>query len=310
MKLTDVSKTALVTLRSHVLESQKKNPIINNPMAEYCLDKLVSLASEDERALLFNRKLSSALTSHIALRARKYDSIINDYISKNSSSTVVNLGCGFDTRYWRIDNKKCEYFELDLPELVEMKKDILKEYLGYELIGCSVLDSSWIDRVTSKGNRNFLLIAEGLFMYLPKADVISLFRTFSERFYHSQIALEVVTEKYTRGLWKKIVEMKIKRELGLTAGSSYNFGIRNALELESYGNGIKVIDEWSYVEDPDVRPRIYKYMGFSRTQWTVTATINESANNSASHSQIPQIPLSPPLPPHTRGKEGSSSHTH
>jgi len=276
MKLTDVSKTAIVTLRSHVLESQKNRPIINDPMAKYCLDKLVLLAMEDEKALLFNRKLSLSLTNHIAIRARKYDSITNDFISKNPSSTVVNLGCGFDTRYWRIDNKKCEYIELDLPELVEIKKDILKDHLSYELIGCSVLDSSWIDRVTSKGNRNFLLIAEGLFMYLPKVDVINLFKTFSERFYHSRIVLEVVTEKYTRGIWKKIAIMKVKKELGFAPGSSYNFGVKNAFELESYGNGIKVIDEWSYVEDPDIRPRIRKYMGLSRTQWTITATINEN----------------------------------
>jgi len=276
VKLTNVSKTAIVTLRSHVLESQKNKPIINDPMAKYCLDKLVLLAMEDEKALLFNRKLSLSLTNHIAIRARKYDSIINDFISKNSSSIVVNLGCGFDTRYWRIDNKKCEYIELDLPEIVEMKKDILKDHLSYELIGCSVLDSSWIDRVTSKVNRNFLLIAEGLFMYLPKVDVINLFKTFSERFYHSQIVLEVVTEKYTRGIWKKIVIMKIKQALGFDAGSSYNFGVKNAFELESYGNGIKVVDEWSYFEDPDIRPRIRKYMGLSRTQWTITATINEN----------------------------------
>jgi methyltransferase (TIGR00027 family) len=275
MKLTDVSETAILTLRCHVIESQKNKPIINDPMAKYCLDKLVSLASEDEKAL-FNRKVLSALTNHIALRARKYDSIINDFISKNPSSTVVNLGCGFDTRYWRIDNKKCEYIELDLPEIVEIKKEILKDRLSYELIGCSVLDTSWIDRVTSKGNRNFLLIAEGLFMYLPKADVINLFKTFSERFYHSQIVLEVVTEKYTRGIWKKIVEIKFKQEFGSNAGSSYNFGVKNAFELESYGNGIKVMNEWSYFEDPDMRPRIYKYLGFSRTQWTVTAAINEN----------------------------------
>ncbi|MDH5706461.1 MAG: class I SAM-dependent methyltransferase [Candidatus Aminicenantes bacterium] len=276
MKLTDVSKTAIVTLRSHVLESQKNKPIIIDSMAKYCLDKLISSASEDEKVLLFNRKLSSALTSHIAIRARKYDSIINDYISKNSSSIVVNLGCGFDTRYWRIDNKKCEYIELDLPEIVEIKKDLLKEHLSYELIACSVLDTSWIDRVTSKGNRNFLLVAEGLFMYLPKVDVINLFKAISERFYHSQIVLEVVTEKYTRGIWKKIIIMKMKQELGFDSGSSYNFGVKNALELESYGNGIKVIDEWSYVEDHDIRPRILKYMGLSRTQWTITATINEN----------------------------------
>lgn len=206
MKLTDVSKTAIATFRCHVIESQKRNPIINDPMASYCLEKLISLASEEEKILLFNRKLPTSLTIHISLRARKYDMIVNDFISNNASCTVINLGCGFDTRFWRINNEKCEQIELDLPELIALKKEILKEYLSYELIGCSVLDSSWIDKVTSKGNRNSIIIGEGLFMYLPEDDVINLFKIISNRFYHSQIVLEVVTEKYTRGLWKKIGE--------------------------------------------------------------------------------------------------------
>jgi methyltransferase (TIGR00027 family) len=276
MELTDVSKTALATLRSHVIESQKRNPVINDPMAAYCLEKLFSLVSEKEKNLLFNRKLPTSFTNHIALRARKYDRIVNNYISKNTSCTVINLGCGFDTRFWRINNKKCDYIELDLPEIIAIKKELLKDHLSYELIECSVLDPSWIEKVTSKSNNNVILLAEGLFMYLPKMEVINLFKTISNRFYQSQIVLEVVTEKYTYGIWKKIVEMKIKRLLGLDAGTSYNFGVKNALELESYGNGIKVIDEWSYVEDPDIRPQILKYMGISRTQWTITATINEN----------------------------------
>jgi O-methyltransferase involved in polyketide biosynthesis len=274
VNLTDVSKTALVALRCHVLESRKPTALIHDPMAGYCLDKLRLYASEDETALLFNRRLSSALTSHIAIRARKYDTTINDFIARHPSCTVVNLGCGFDTRYWRIDNQHCEYMELDLPEIVEMKREVLGEHLRYELIGCSVLDPSWIDRVTLKGNSNFLLAAEGLFMYLPKVKVMALFKTLAERFLESQILLEVVTDKYTRGLWKKIVVLKMNKELGFDAGSSYNFGVRNGLELESYGKGIRVTNEWSYVEDPDVRPRIYRYMGISRTQWTVTASIN------------------------------------
>jgi methyltransferase (TIGR00027 family) len=263
-----------MTLRSHVLESQKNNPLIKDPMAKYILDELALLASEDEKAVLFDRKLSSALTKYIVLRARKYDSIVNDFISNNPSCTVLNLGCGFDTRYWRINHNGCEYIEIDLPELVELKRAILKDRLNYELIGCSVLDPSWIDRVTLKGNKNILLVAEGLFMYLPKAEVVDLFKAISERFYDSQIVLEVVTEKYTRGIWKKLVTMKMKQSTGLDAGSSYNFGIKNATELESYGNGIKVIDEWCYVEDQDIRPKVLRYVVPTRSQWTIIATIN------------------------------------
>jgi O-methyltransferase involved in polyketide biosynthesis len=277
MKLTDVSKTAITTLRCHVLESKKNKPVMNDPMAEYCLEELMAFATEEEKKLLFNRKLSPVLTNHIAIRARKYDSIVNNYVSENPSCKVIHLGCGFDTRYWRINNRQCEYIELDLPELIEMKREILKHHLSYEMIGCSVMDTSWIDQVTSKGNRSFLLIAEGLFMYLPGIDVINLFKVFSERFCNSQITLEVVTEKYTRGIWKKIVIMKIKRELGFDAGSSYSFGVKSASEIESFGEGLKVENEWSYFEDPDIRPRILKYLGYSRTQWTVTVSINQDS---------------------------------
>jgi O-methyltransferase involved in polyketide biosynthesis len=163
-----------------------------------------------------------------------------------------------------------------LPEVINVKREILKDKLEYEMIGCSVLETPWIDRILSKGNRNVLLIAEALFMYLPKADIINLFKIFTERFFNSQIALEVVTEKYTRRIWKKIVTYKIKKELGLNAGSSYYFGINNAKNLESLANGIKVINEWSYIEDPDTHPWILKYLGLSRTHWTITAIINDN----------------------------------
>ena len=64
MKLTDVSKTAIATLRSHALESQKERPIINDPMAKYCLEKLVLLATEDEKALIQQKIISSAYKSY------------------------------------------------------------------------------------------------------------------------------------------------------------------------------------------------------------------------------------------------------
>jgi len=142
--LSDVSKTVIATLRSHVIESQKKRPVINDTMAGYCLDKLALLASEEDKPGIFTKKLSPSLTSYIAIRARKYDAVVNEFISKNPGCTVINLGCGFDTRYWRIDNRNCEYFDLDLPEVIEIKREILKDKLEYDMISSSVLDSGWI----------------------------------------------------------------------------------------------------------------------------------------------------------------------
>ena len=273
MRLSDVSLTAVATLRSRVIESRKTNPVIIDPMAELCLERLAELASTEERTRFFDRKLSPSLTRHLALRARKYDASTNRFIAENPASLVLNLGCGFDTRYWRINHEKCEYIELDLPGIIELKRETLKGRIDYETIGASVLEHSWIDRLNPDGQRRALLLAEGLFMYLPKTDVVALFRAIAGRFQGSRMVFEVVTEKYTLGVWKKLVEGKIRRQLGLNAGSSYNYGVRSAREVESYAKGLRVIEEWSYVDDPD-GPRILKYLGLSGTQWTVTVEVN------------------------------------
>ena len=145
------------------------------------------------------------------------------------------------------------------------------------MIGCSVLCEEWIDKILSRQNKHVLFLAEGLFMYLPKDGVVSLFKRLTESFLESEIVFEVVTEKYTKGLRKKIVESKMNT-LGTNAGSSYDFGIRDAKVIETYGDGIKVVEEWSYLEDDDMVPKILSLFRniklFSRVLWTIRAMIN------------------------------------
>jgi len=113
-------------------------------------------------------------------------------------------------------------------------------------------------------------------MYLPQKEVEGLFRRLSESFSKSCIVFETVNKKYTQGVWKKMVESKMKRS-GTTAGSAYQFGVNNAKEIESFGKNIKLVEEWSYFEDADIEPKILWYFRnlrlLTRTQWTIQATI-------------------------------------
>jgi methyltransferase (TIGR00027 family) len=245
MKLSDVSQTAVYTLICRVTQAEKKNPIISDPMASLCLENMFSLASdEDKRRILKWKKMVGGLGSidakWIAQRAIAMDGIVNEYISNNPSCTVITLGCGFDTRFWRINNSKCRYIELDLPETLEFKKEILKDHLSFEQIGCSVLDTTWIDKVTSAGNSNFLLVAEGLFMYLPKPEAARLLQEIAQRFSRSQFVLDMVPEKYTKGFGQKLVAWQFKLFMGVDA--PWVFGIKDPRGFESYGSGFNVID--------------------------------------------------------------------
>ena len=176
-----------------------------------------------------------------AQKGKVFDNAANRFIAGNPKCTVIDLACGFNTRFWRIENEKCNYIEIDLPEVITLKKEILKDRLSYEVIGGSVLDTSWIDKVTINGNTGFLLLAEGLFMWLPPQDATRLLKEIGERFYRSQLVLEMVPEKYTKGIWKKLFRLHSRIEWGLDV--SWVFGIKNPHDIEAFGNGLKVIGE-------------------------------------------------------------------
>jgi O-methyltransferase involved in polyketide biosynthesis len=161
MNLSEVSRSAILALTCRAVESERKNPVFNDPMAILCLERLMSIASEEEKKRIMKwKKMYAGIQTRDAkaraLTAKSFDDIASLFISSNPGCTVINLACGFDTRFWRIENKKCHYVELDLLEVIELKREILKDQLDYELIGCSVLDTAWIDQVTSNGNSSFL----------------------------------------------------------------------------------------------------------------------------------------------------------
>lgn len=243
MDLSEVSRTAILPLLCRAVQSEMSDPTYNDPMAVFFLERLMSLSSEEEkkRILKWRKMYTGINTRDVKARmmtVRTFDSIARRFISDNPGCTVVNLACGFDTRFWRIDAEKCKYIELDLPEMIAVKSEILKDHLNYELIGCSVFDTSWIDKVTSSGNRHFLLLAEALFYYLPKPDVTRILQVISQRFDRSQLVLEMAPERFTRGIWKRLIQLESRVwDIDVSIVS----GIHNPSEIESYANGFKVL---------------------------------------------------------------------
>lgn len=104
MNLSDVSRTAILTLLGHVVASEKENIDFNDPMAALCLERLVAIASADEKKWIIRQKrmLNTLDARAMARRVETFDTIANLFISNHPKCTVINLGCGFDTRFWRI----------------------------------------------------------------------------------------------------------------------------------------------------------------------------------------------------------------
>ena len=246
MNLSELSQTAILALTCRAVESQQVNPVFNDPMAVYCLERLLSMAPEEEKNRIRKWKKMYAGphgrrdAKARALTAGRFDNIASLFISNNPGCTVINLGGGLDTRFWRIENENCKYVELDLPEMIALKRELLKDQLAYELIDCSVFDTAWIDKLTSSGNSGFLMLAEALFYYLPKQEVSRLLEVIARRFTRSQLVLDMAPEKYTRGLWKKLIHLE---SIAWGIDVAFVSGIDHPREIESYGKGLKVIGE-------------------------------------------------------------------
>ncbi len=276
-----VSETALVTLRSRAIESQRPDPLIRDPVGVELLGMLEPRLAGGPCRRILRRRLPRTLTVHIALRGRQYDRFTERFRRQHPDALVVSLGAGFDTRFFRVSDAPWPYVEVDLPDVIAAKRELLAQRASYTMIGCSVLEDAWLDEVRAMQREHVLILAEGLFMYLPRQPVIDLFGKLASSFTSSQIVFEVTSEKYTRGLWRMMVASKMRRNLGTRSATPYVYGVRSAREIEGYAHGIEVVEEWSYLEEKDVRPgfmRLLRHMkSFTRSQWTIRAGLGDSA---------------------------------
>lgn len=282
ISLPDVAETGMLTFYCHVIESQSPDPILRDEKAVEISHQLSPVfANSSSRLLrsLAQGKIRRELVTHITLRAKKYDEYVTTFLKVNPDGIIVNIGCGMDSRFYRIDNGKVTFFDLDLPGMIEYKKLFYKETDRYHLIAASVFDHAWMDQVAKIGKHPVLFMAEGVFMYLDGEKVKDLILTLQARFPGSELVCEVVTETFTRKPWNRMVALKMNQQMGVGKGAAFTFGIKNSRELETWHSGIEYLDDWSYFDTKHPRLGWVGTMGkmkFMRNvQYTVHYRLNE-----------------------------------
>lgn len=83
------------------------------------------------------------------IRAMKFDEYALDFLDKHPEGVIINIGCGLDTRFFRVENGKLQFFDLDLPDMINLKRQLNKESDRYQMIGKFVLDLDLMDPIAS-----------------------------------------------------------------------------------------------------------------------------------------------------------------
>ena len=109
-----------------------------------------------------------------AVRSLNMDYYIQAFLAVHPDAVIVNIGCGLETLYQRNDNGTAIWYELDLPEVLALRRRYFPPAERDRYLACSMFDYDWIHTVQQAEAHSTLIIASGLFLYFPEEQVLDL----------------------------------------------------------------------------------------------------------------------------------------
>lgn len=190
----------------------------------------------------------------LLLRAAKLDEYTQDFILCNPDGLILHLGCGLDSRCVRVDRANTFWVDLDMPDVIEIRRKFYSENEKYQLIASSVTDLSWLDKITQP-QKPVLIIAEGLLMYLHEENVRELFLALIQKF---SSACEIIFDAFS-----KYTVDRIKNHPSIKkTGAAIHWGIDDPHLIEQWDEGIIFKEEWFFSQSPLVShlSPMYRFM--------------------------------------------------
>lgn len=132
--------------------------------------------------------------------------------------------------------------------MIKIKGQLIEETDRYHMIGQSVLDFDWIDNINAEHSQA-LILAEGVFMYLPKEKVKSLVLELQKRFPNSELVCELTNRTWVEGFWGKLAALKMQSKFNMGQDARFLFGVSKASEFEDWGEGIEFLEKWFYMQE-------------------------------------------------------------
>lgn len=105
---------------------------------------------------------------------------VRDYLKGHPNAAVVNLGCGLDSTGRNCDNGSCKMYNLDFPEVIAVRNELLPVGEREENIPCDLNDTEWFTRIDTSGGAVFF--ASGVFYYFLTEQVKALVQCMADSF--------------------------------------------------------------------------------------------------------------------------------
>jgi O-methyltransferase involved in polyketide biosynthesis len=233
IQLGPAQESLLVPLYARAADSLKKRPILKDPKA---VEMVQSIDWDFSRFNQWRRVVGCTL------RTAMFDELVKGFLSRHPEGTVVEIGAGLNTRFERLDNGALHWFDLDLPDAVELRRKFFTDSARRATLAASILDPSWIAAVRRSPAPHFF-VAEAVFIYLTELEVKVALAQIAANFPRLSIAFDTTT--------RQAMNYENKDHARRKLDARFAWACEDPREIERWNIGLRLVESRTLANIPD-----------------------------------------------------------
>jgi len=234
--LQGIARTLLVPLACRAMESVRPDAIIHDPRAV-----------EVYKALGGSREFLLGMSGHdlfaTVMRVRQFDHNARGFLTSHPGGLVVDIGCGLDTRFDRLEDGQLQWLGVDLPEVISLRRQLLPDSERSQTLAQSMFDLSWLEVVT-RINKPVIFLAEGVMPYFSSNDMKPLLETLAKRFSGGELVFDAISP--LMGWFHNLGSSVLKQ-----TGTRVRWDAKDPKDLHAWS--LHLLERWGYFEKPEPR---------------------------------------------------------
>lgn len=241
--MNGVPETMIQTLYARAKESKKEKHHIYDDKAIQIVDQMDYDFSKADKDF--------AMGAGVIARTILLDRMVDAYVKHYPDATVINIACGMDTRFYRVDNGRIRWYNIDLPETIAVREKFLDEHDRVSMLACSAMDEAWAEKIGALSGR-VLVIVEGLTMYLHEEDVKKILTIINDYYKKATVYMEIMSPLMAKTVKEKSIAQ---------SNAKFTWGAKSGEELCRLVPAFTLIRDRSLVDGMQEMYPVYKVIG-------------------------------------------------
>ncbi|MEM8639742.1 MAG: class I SAM-dependent methyltransferase [Cyanobacteria bacterium P01_G01_bin.54] len=237
VELGPVQETLLIPLLGRAAETKKKNGLIQDPKAVTIVESL----DYD-----FAKWQKSKALAGATLRTRMFDQDVQAFLAEHPTGTIVEIGCGLNTRFERLDNGRAQWFDLDLPDSLALRRQFFQDEPRRTMLEASVLATDWLETVAATGGP-WCFISEAVIIYLEAAQARQAITQIANHFPGAWLLIDTTAQE--------MVESQSTHDAMkyLSPDSWFRWACDDPHEIETWAANLRLVRSRTFLDaDPEL----------------------------------------------------------